>query len=460
MPKRSCPSSSITRPSIRTCSSAASRGAISVKSLILVDQDEFEAVPGSQLVATRTTFKDNMSKAPTLTRYRLGPQSFPYSAVGSIALINPKGGENEDGLLSYLEDIVGTASLKQPIDQALAVVEEVREMRAEKLNRLRLLSGVAAQTALREEERHKENIEEVEANYKIRQNYARKHAKSKVKKLHKTITDDEATLGVRSRAVLDKRPKTQVFRDQITVKQQELAPWKAGIDGKRSEIEVATSQRDGLARRLRALLRLTSKRRRTCRNSSRINKSRLSERNAIAPRVGIGGCWGACCSTQLNLAQRRASAGSTRQTVTQARASQAEGKKPNAALQASTNLASEGKGCLGSLGKIADDKDDVAVTAASCIEHLRRTKVRATAQQIANEPQPGDVPRLFDLKDPKFACADDRGQWCCGSQAASEGMSSKFTADAVAPKCTLQAAQLENMDAETVGINWSHLGHR
>ncbi|KAF9008534.1 hypothetical protein BDZ89DRAFT_1048191 [Hymenopellis radicata] len=455
--KRRCPSSSTAGQNILPCSNAAPRS-ISVRSLILMD---LEAVPGSQLVAMRTTFKDNTSKRERghgwwrqsrvgrdeppvqggcygaecieelratrrlnlsleveklkmeiekciadaeiaweselellkIAWRRRGQPNFSLKAewkkeagvyaveeeleeyfrfvgrektLSSIALVFAlhvyKGGENEDGL-----DIVGTASLKQPIDQALAAVEEVWEMRAG------LLRGVAAQTALREEERHKENmahIEEVKANYKIRQNYA--DVRDVAAKINQRHTEHhEATLGVRSRAVLDKRPKTQVFHDQITVKQPELAPRKAGIDGKRSEIEVATSQRDGSVRGMQLYLAL--------------------ELEAARAHAAVS------VSTQPNLAQRRASVGSTRQTVTQARASQAEGKNPNAALQASTNLASE--------GKVQGFRISFALVVLACIEHLRRTKVRATAQQITKKPQPEDVPRLFDLKEPKFGCA-------------------------------------------------------
>ena len=40
--------------------------------------------------------------------------------------------------------------------------------------------------------------------------------------------------------------KTQVFHDQIEVKQKELQPWKAKINAKQAEIDVATSERDML----------------------------------------------------------------------------------------------------------------------------------------------------------------------------------------------------------------------
>lgn len=47
--------------------------------------------------------------------------------------------EHEDGLLEYLEDIIGTSSYKTPIEEALAQVEALTEQRSEKLNRLRIV---------------------------------------------------------------------------------------------------------------------------------------------------------------------------------------------------------------------------------------------------------------------------------------------------------------------------------
>ena len=47
--------------------------------------------------------------------------------------------EHEDGLLEYLEDIIGTSQYKLPIEESLAAMERLVEERAEKLNRLRLV---------------------------------------------------------------------------------------------------------------------------------------------------------------------------------------------------------------------------------------------------------------------------------------------------------------------------------
>ena len=54
--------------------------------------------------------------------------------------MKPKGAnENDDGLLEYLEDIIGTSQYKAPIEEALNEVERLNEERQEKLNRLRIV---------------------------------------------------------------------------------------------------------------------------------------------------------------------------------------------------------------------------------------------------------------------------------------------------------------------------------
>jgi hypothetical protein len=47
--------------------------------------------------------------------------------------------EHEDGLLEYLEDIIGTTKYKEPIEQASLEVEALNEQRGEKMNRLRVV---------------------------------------------------------------------------------------------------------------------------------------------------------------------------------------------------------------------------------------------------------------------------------------------------------------------------------
>ena len=47
--------------------------------------------------------------------------------------------EHDEGLLEYLEDIIGTSELKKPIEDALVEMERLQEERQGKLNKLRLV---------------------------------------------------------------------------------------------------------------------------------------------------------------------------------------------------------------------------------------------------------------------------------------------------------------------------------
>lgn len=47
--------------------------------------------------------------------------------------------DHEDGLLEYLEDIIGTSAYKTPIEEALVAMETLSEERTEKMNRLRIV---------------------------------------------------------------------------------------------------------------------------------------------------------------------------------------------------------------------------------------------------------------------------------------------------------------------------------
>ena len=47
--------------------------------------------------------------------------------------------EHEDGLLEYLEDIIGTDRYKTPIEEAMKELDALGDARAEKLGRLRIV---------------------------------------------------------------------------------------------------------------------------------------------------------------------------------------------------------------------------------------------------------------------------------------------------------------------------------
>ncbi|KAK1818107.1 Structural maintenance of chromosomes protein 4 [Friedmanniomyces endolithicus] len=111
-------------------------------------------VPDSQLVVSRRAFKNNSSKyyidgrtsdftsVTTLLKDRgidLDHKRFLIlqGEVESIAQMKPKAaGEHDDGLLEYLEDIIGTSKYKQPIDEAAAETEGLNETCVEKSSRV------------------------------------------------------------------------------------------------------------------------------------------------------------------------------------------------------------------------------------------------------------------------------------------------------------------------------------
>jgi structural maintenance of chromosome 4 len=57
--------------------------------------------------------------------------------VESIAQMKPKAqNEHEDGLLEYLEDIIGTSKYKLPLEEQNKQLEEMNDIRNERLNRV------------------------------------------------------------------------------------------------------------------------------------------------------------------------------------------------------------------------------------------------------------------------------------------------------------------------------------
>ncbi|KAJ1326088.1 structural maintenance of chromosome 4 [Microdochium nivale] len=113
-----------------------------------------EVIPESQLVISRRAFKNNSSKyyinnkessftiVTTLLRDRgvdLDHKRFLIlqGEVESIAQMKPKAtGEHDDGLLEYLEDIIGTSKYKAPIEESATEVETLNEVCVEKSGRV------------------------------------------------------------------------------------------------------------------------------------------------------------------------------------------------------------------------------------------------------------------------------------------------------------------------------------
>lgn len=127
------------------------------REIIDLPGEAYKVVPNSKLIVARTAFRNNSSQytinnrkstfteVTTLLKGRgidLDHKRFLIlqGEVESIAQMPPKAkNEHEEGLLEYLEDIIGTSQFKGPIEEQAKLVDEANERRAEKLGRLKIV---------------------------------------------------------------------------------------------------------------------------------------------------------------------------------------------------------------------------------------------------------------------------------------------------------------------------------
>uniref|UniRef100_A0A8D2KUS1 Structural maintenance of chromosomes protein n=1 Tax=Varanus komodoensis TaxID=61221 RepID=A0A8D2KUS1_VARKO len=119
--------------------------------------DDYEVIPSSNFCVSRTAYKDNSSV------YHISGKKATFKDVGlllrshgidldhnrflilqgeveQIAMMKPKGqNEHDEGMLEYLEDIIGSGRLKEPIHILCRRVEILNEQRGEKLNRVKMV---------------------------------------------------------------------------------------------------------------------------------------------------------------------------------------------------------------------------------------------------------------------------------------------------------------------------------
>ncbi|XP_048203142.1 structural maintenance of chromosomes protein 4 [Perognathus longimembris pacificus] len=119
--------------------------------------DDYEVVPSSNFYVSRTAYRDNTSV------YHISGKKTTFKDVGNllrshgidldhnrflilqgeveqIAMMKPKGHtEQDEGMLEYLEDIIGCGRLNEPIRILCRRVEVLNEHRGEKLNRVKMV---------------------------------------------------------------------------------------------------------------------------------------------------------------------------------------------------------------------------------------------------------------------------------------------------------------------------------
>ncbi|KFV61762.1 Structural maintenance of chromosomes protein 4, partial [Dryobates pubescens] len=130
---------------------------IHFQKIIDKDGDDYEVIPDSKFCVSRSAHKDNSSvyyingKKATFKDVGLLLRSHGIDLdhnrflilqgeVEQISMMKPKGQtEHDEGMLEYLEDIIGSARLKEPIQTLCRRVELLNEKRGEKLNRVKMV---------------------------------------------------------------------------------------------------------------------------------------------------------------------------------------------------------------------------------------------------------------------------------------------------------------------------------
>ena len=119
--------------------------------------EDFEAVPGSDFVISREAYRNNTSKyfidqktsnfteVTTLLKAHgvdLNNNRFLIlqGEVEQISMMKPKGEKpGDEGLLEYLENIIGTNQYVEPIEEKAKALEELNDKRGSQVNRLKIV---------------------------------------------------------------------------------------------------------------------------------------------------------------------------------------------------------------------------------------------------------------------------------------------------------------------------------
>ncbi|XP_076766925.1 haspin [Xylocopa sonorina] len=132
---------------------------VSVHFQQIIDKTEmdYDIVPNSEFVISRTAFKDNSSYyelnkkkvqfkeiAKVLKSFNVDLDHSRFlilqGEVEQIAMMKPKAqNENDTGMLEFLEDIIGTVRYKEPLEKIMDKVEYLSDYRVQKLNRLKIV---------------------------------------------------------------------------------------------------------------------------------------------------------------------------------------------------------------------------------------------------------------------------------------------------------------------------------
>ncbi|KAG0304209.1 hypothetical protein BGZ98_005798 [Dissophora globulifera] len=436
--------------------------------LDLPGPDNFERIEGSTLVVSRQAYQNNSSKyyinnfissytaVTTLLKGRgidLDHKRFLIlqGEVESISQMKPKAqSEHEDGLLEYLEDIIGTSAYKETIEKSAVELEALNDERSERLTRVKYVEK--ERESLEERKREAEAFLKHENNLAVKQSalyqiYLWECGKksSKEEKLVEQITakleeDQHKHKGLKDEIqALETEHNVRVKEyEKIDKETSEIVKQLSKID--REDVQMQENRKHLKNKEKKSSKALTDDKHSLSNNQSWTSKeAEIAElKDTIANSAGqISGMEKkikdmaqreALLKDRATVARNRAEEGRASQQKTQSRSAVLN----NLMRQRDLGKISGIQGRLGNLGAI-DDKYDVAISTAcpaldnivvdnvevgqQCVEFVRKNNLGRVSLILLNQlpkrnlgpiATPENVPRLFDLvrpADPSFAPA-------------------------------------------------------
>lgn len=212
-----------------------------------------EKVPGTSLVVSRKAFKNNSSKyyindkdssyteVTTLMREKgidLDHKRFLIlqGEVESIAQMKPKAdNDNDDGLLEYLEDIIGTSEYKKGIEDSTIKLEEMSEECIAKLDRLDVVRN--EMSGLEKEKNKIVDFMKMENTLVSKKSV---YFQAKIATLRKLIEINKETIEQERNRLEKEREETQGHKEKLCILENDIQNHTKELEAMKQEIQTFT----------------------------------------------------------------------------------------------------------------------------------------------------------------------------------------------------------------------------
>ncbi|KAG7349244.1 chromosome segregation protein SMC [Nitzschia inconspicua] len=254
--------------------------------------EDYRIIPNTDMIVTRIAKMDNSST------YKLNGKNSSFKEIANylnskgidldnnrflilqgevemISMMPPKGKtENDEGLLEYLEDIIGSSKFVQATNIAAEKVDSLSEVRQEKLNRVKAV------------EREKDNLEgakqEAEALLKAEREIRRKQ--SILYQINAMKADKEVTKYTDQQTAISEQ--LLVERERVAQAQERIKEIESGLKEQRKDYELAFAELTKTKEEFSAYERRDIKLRETIKHE-RSNKKKLEEKIKVEEKKEI-----------------------------------------------------------------------------------------------------------------------------------------------------------------------------